>query len=172
MIGGDDDVPSVRRGVGAVTSADERPAHRSTTPSPDGLLRLGAVLGETVEVVGPLHGGVATSTHELRTPTRRLVLKRYRADDSTAALEWERLGLATTSPVPTPAPVAVDLVGEWFACEAIVMSWLPGTSLYPVAIDALAGALAAIHATPVPDPAPEVPCVRWPPRRRANPPSG
>src|SRR5215210_6711653 len=94
--------------------AEASRAHRATAPSSSGLEALGRVLGERVHVERQLHGGVATCTHELATATRRLVLKRYRADDTTAELEWERLRLASDLPVPTPEPVAVDLNGEWF----------------------------------------------------------
>ncbi|MEN3271745.1 MAG: hypothetical protein V7636_506 [Actinomycetota bacterium] len=130
--------------------------HRATEPSAEGLDALGDVLGEPVHVVRQLHGGVATCTHELATATRRLILKRYRADDTTAELEWARLQVARNLPVPTPEPVAVDLAGEWFETTALVMTWLPGAVAYPPPVDALARTLAAIHAAPIPQPTPAV----------------
>lgn len=134
-------------------------ALRASVPSPDGLARLSEVLGETVEGEGPLHGGVASSTWTVRTPTRRLVLKRFRIDDeppSGAQLEWERLAVAIAAPVPTPTPIALDLGGAWFGMPALVMSFLPGSVVYPPLIDELARTLAALHATVVPEPAPDV----------------
>lgn len=136
--------------------AEESRVHRATEPSVEGLDALGAALGEPVRVVQQLHGGVATCTHELATATRRLILKRYRADDGTAASEWERLQLARDLPVPTPEPVVVDLEGVWFGTGALVMTRLEGSVTYPAPIDALARTLAAIHAAPIPDPKPAV----------------
>jgi aminoglycoside phosphotransferase (APT) family kinase protein len=135
-------------------------AHRATVPSAEGVARLSAALGEPVELVAPLHGGVASSTWELSTPSRRLVLKRFRADDaevppSGCSLEWERLVMAQHAPVPTPEPVAVDLEGEWFGLHALVMSHLPGAVAYPPPVDALARTLAALHSMPLPDHVPD-----------------
>ena len=134
--------------------AERSRAHRATVPSPEGVRRLAAVLGEPVELEGPLHGGVAASTWAIRTPSRRLVLKRFRADDETAPLEWVRLQVAVDTPVPTPEPVAFDPDGEWFGVQSIVTSHLPGAVVYPPALDALARTLAALHSTVVPEPAP------------------
>jgi aminoglycoside phosphotransferase (APT) family kinase protein len=133
-------------------------ALRATTPDDAGAARLAAVLGEPVEVVGPLHGGVASSTHELRTPTRRLVLKRFVDDEEPPeawALEWTRLGIARHAPVPTPEPIAYDPDGTWFGRPALLMSHLPGAVVYPPAIEALACTLAALHTTVVGAPTPE-----------------
>jgi aminoglycoside phosphotransferase (APT) family kinase protein len=132
-------------------------ALRATAPDADGAARLSAALGEPVEVVGPLHGGVASSTHELRTPTRRLVLKRFLPDDDPPCaweLEWTRLGIARHAPIPTPDPIAYDPDGTWFGPAALVMSHLPGAVHYPPAIEALARTLAALHTTVVPEPVP------------------
>ena len=129
-------------------------AHRATVPSADGVLRLSAELGEPVELEGPLHGGVAASTWAIRTPTRRLVLKRFRADDDTAPLEWVRLQIALGTPVPTPEPVAFDPDRAWFGVQSLVMSHLPGTVVYPPDLDLLARTLAALHSTVVPEPVP------------------
>jgi aminoglycoside phosphotransferase (APT) family kinase protein len=139
--------------------AERSRALRATVPSGDGLARLGDALGEPVELVGPLHGGVASSTHELRTPSRRLVLKRFSHDDDPppmVELEWTRLGIARHAPVPTPVPVAYDPDGEWFGLAALVMSHLPGAVVYPPAIDALARTLAALHTTVVDEPVPAI----------------
>lgn len=129
-------------------------AHRATVPSPEGVLRLSTVLGEPVELEGPLHGGVAASTWAIRTPSRRLVLKRFRADDDTAPLEWVRLQIAVDTPVPTPEPVAFDPAGAWFGVQSLVMSHLPGAVVYPPLVEALARTLAALHSTVVPEPVP------------------
>jgi Ser/Thr protein kinase RdoA (MazF antagonist) len=136
--------------------AEASRAHRATEPSASGLDALGRVLGEPVRVERQLHGGVATCTHEVFTASRRLILKRYRADDTTAELEWDRLHVARDLPVPTPEPVAVDLHGEWFGTPALVMTWLDGAVTYPAPVDALARTLADIHAAPIPEPAPAV----------------
>lgn len=135
-------------------------AHRASVPSDDGVARLSATLGEPVQLDGRLHGGVASSTWAIRTPTRRLVLKRFRPDDaevppSGCSLEWDRLVVAQHAPVPTPKPVAVDLEGEWFGLHALVMSHLPGAVAYPPPVEALARTLAALHSTPIPDRVPD-----------------
>lgn len=140
----------------AVSWAEESRAHRATEPSASGLAALTHVLGEPVRVAHQLHGGVATCTHELTTATRRLILKRYREGDGTAASEWDRLQIARGLPVPTPEPVAVDLVGTWFGTPALVMTRLAGSVTYPAPVDALARTLAAIHGAPLPDPMPDV----------------
>jgi aminoglycoside phosphotransferase (APT) family kinase protein len=139
--------------------AEQSRVLRASVPSDDGLARLSASLGEPVELVAPLHGGVASSTWELSTPTRRLVLKRFRADDaevppSGCSLEWDRLVVAQHAPVPTPDPVAVDLEGAWFGLHALVMSHLPGAVAYPPPVETLGRTLAALHSTPLPDPVP------------------
>jgi aminoglycoside phosphotransferase (APT) family kinase protein len=142
--------------VPIVTWADRSRAHRQTTPSTEGLARLSERLGEQIALGEQLHGGVATATHALRTPTRALVLKRYQDEDTTAELEWDRLHVALGADVPTPAPVALDLDGAWFGCQALVMTRLPGGVVYPPPVEALAATLAAIHAMPVPEPLPPV----------------
>ncbi|HEX4906345.1 MAG TPA: phosphotransferase [Acidimicrobiales bacterium] len=130
-------------------------AHRATVPSSAGVARLSAALGEPVELEGPLHGGVAASTWAIRTPTRRLVLKRFRPDDDTGPLEWVRLQIAVDTPVPTPEPIAFDPDGEWFGVQSLVMSHLPGAVVYPPVVEELARTLAALHSTVVPEPVPE-----------------
>lgn len=129
-------------------------AHRATVPSSDGVARLSAALGEPVQLDGPLHGGVAASTWAIHTPTRRLVLKRFRADDETGPLEWVRLQIAVATPVPTPEPVAFDAEGDWFDVQSLVMSHLPGAVAYPPVVEKLARTLAALHSTVVPEPVP------------------
>ena len=140
-----------------VTSWAERSREfRGSVPAVDGVERLADALGEAVELVGPLHGGVAASTWGIRTATRRLVLKRFRADDQTAPLEWERLHVVAGAPVPTPMPVAFDPDGAWFGVQALVMTHLPGSVVHPPVIEALARTLAALHTTVVPEPVPAV----------------
>jgi aminoglycoside phosphotransferase (APT) family kinase protein len=126
---------------------------RSTTPSTAGLARLGSAIGETVEVDGVLYGGVASSVHRLRTPTRSLVLKRFAFPD-TAPFEWERLHHALDVPVPTPEPVAFDPDGAWFGVPALVVDYLEGVTMPPPQPEALGRLLATIHSTPLPDPLP------------------
>ncbi|MBW3589336.1 MAG: aminoglycoside phosphotransferase family protein [Actinobacteria bacterium] len=74
---------------------------------------------------------MATSTHsvDLESKTRkvlRVVLKRYRVEDRTSLLEWDRLSFARGLPVPSPEPLALDASGQWFGTPALVMSRLPG----------------------------------------------
>lgn len=131
-------------------------ALRRTVPAADGLARLAEDLGEPVVAEEPLHGGVAASTWRVSTPTRELVLKRFRANDDSAPFEWERLHLAAAAPVPTPDPVAFDPEGRWFGMHALVVAYLDGRSMYPPDPEALGRTLAAIHRTSVPDPVPAV----------------
>lgn len=148
---------SSSRTLRCVTSwAEQSRALRASVPSADGVERLSAALGEPVELDRPLHGGVAASTWALRTPSRRLVLKRFRADDDTAPMEWERLWIAVDAPVPTPEPVAFDPDGDWFGLAALVMAHLPGAVTYPPAVEVLARTLAALHSTAVAEPVPAV----------------
>ncbi|MEQ7123355.1 phosphotransferase [Actinopolymorpha sp. B11F2] len=156
-------------------------AHRATEPSRSGIAHLLAELAD--DDTGPLDlvdvarldGGIATATHLLRVSDRQglcrdLVLKRYLADDDTAALEWERLGFAQRCGVATPAPVGVDLAGRWFGTPALVMTALPGAMVYdpvdPKAwVAALARALVGIHRTDLSPPLPAA--VRRPPSWRS-----
>lgn len=131
-------------------------ALRRSVPGADGLARLAEDLGESVVAEEPLHGGVASSTWRLSTPTRQLVLKRFRGDDGAAAGEWERLHAAAAAPVATPTPVALDADGRWFGTPALVVTHLDGRSMHPADPEALGRTLAAIHRTPIPDPAPPV----------------
>lgn len=71
-------------------------------------------------------------------------------------MEWERLKIALSAPIPTPEPVAFDPDGAWFGLPALLMSHLPGTVVYPPAVDALARTLAALHTTAVPEPVPDL----------------
>jgi len=139
-----------------VSSVDDGRALRRSVPDADGLARLSATLGEPVVAETALHGGVASSTWKLATPTRALVLKRFRADDASAPLEWERLHHAVASPVPTPEPVAFDGEGRWFGTHALVVTYLAGRTMFPPDPEAMGRTLAAIHATTVAEPAPPV----------------
>ncbi|MGH3490926.1 MAG: phosphotransferase family protein [Actinopolymorphaceae bacterium] len=161
-------------------------AHRATEPSPSGVVRLLAELGDhdtgPLDLVGVtrLDGGIATATHRLRVRDRRghrrdLVLKRYLDGDDTARHEWERLGFAERCEVPTPEPVAVDLDGRWFGAPALVMTALPGTVSYDPAdpkvwVTALADALVLIHRTDLSLPLPDA--VRRTPAWRSFTPDG
>jgi aminoglycoside phosphotransferase (APT) family kinase protein len=126
---------------------------RSTTPSSAGLSRLGSAIGERVEVEGVLYGGVASSVHRLRTPSRSLVLKRFAFPDA-APFEWERLHHVRTVPVPTPEPIALDADGAWFGVPALVLGYLEGETMQPPQPEDLGLLLATIHSTPLPDPIP------------------
>ena len=123
---------------------------RATSPSLDGLTRLSEALGESIRLVRPLHGGVASSVHELRGSARKLVLKRFLEPDS-ARLEWERLELARTVGVPTPEPLALDLSGRWFGLAALVVGYLEGEPMYPPQPEVLGRVLAVIHSTQLHD---------------------
>ena len=130
-------------------------ALRASSLSSEGLARLGKALETEVEVVRTLHGGVASSVHQLRTPLRDLVLKRFSEKDS-AVLEWERLQAVLAVPVPTPVPVALDADGDWFGVPAFVVTYLEGEAMYPPRPEALGRLLATIHSTPVAEPIPAV----------------
>ncbi|HYD08750.1 MAG TPA: phosphotransferase [Acidimicrobiales bacterium] len=141
-------------------SWNARKALRATTPDDDGLARLGVDLGSPVIGVERLAGGIATSTHALRLADGSdVVVKRFvPVDDEPTAwhLEWERLHVAMATPVPTPAPVALDDEGRWFGVPAIAMARVPGVVQYPVDPAALGRTLAMIHTTVVPAPVPSV----------------
>jgi aminoglycoside phosphotransferase (APT) family kinase protein len=123
---------------------------------------MAAAFGPDVGVgrVERLRGGMATAIHrvELRSPAgaREVVLKRFPPGSPVPENEWNALHLVTGTSVPTPRPVLLD-AGDWFDGPCIVAEHLPGApDLDPRDparwIDALAGTLAAIHATPVPHP--------------------
>ena len=111
--------------------------------------------GATLGRVRRLGGGLATETFAFDLQgagNGGYVVKRYRADDETAPLEWERLAFAQRVNVPVPEPVALDAEGSWFGGPALVMRRLPGRAhIQPTDVDAwlreLAVALAAIHDT-------------------------
>ena len=142
--------------------------HRNASPSPEGLDRLAAAIGEgfRVAAVARFGGGVAAATHglTLRGPggsEQQLILKRYPIGDETPRLEWERLGCAARVALPTPQRVAVDPDGAWFGTPALLMSALSGqVEMRPRNVDAwtreLARALAAIHRTDLGDAIPPV----------------
>ncbi len=138
---------------------EQRRELRSSAPSSGGLRRLGQVLGR-ISGVKELPGGVATSVHAFNAreddgSLSPYVLKRFIASDLMPPFEWEGLELAQAAVVPTPVPDLIDQAGDWFGMPALVMSRLPGTSTYRIGdlaiwTDALAAALVAIHAAPVP----------------------
>lgn len=111
--------------------------------------RLGRVIGAPVVRWRRLGGGLAAETTLLSLEDgRKVVMKRY----SAAVVEWACLSLAAAVEVPSPDPIAVDVRGEWFGdgVPALVMSWIPGTTLLrPKSLvhwlGQLAGTLAAIH---------------------------
>ena len=132
-------------------------ALRASVPSADGLALLSSALGERVELVAPMLGGIAASVWEARTPSRRLVLKRFRVGDSHPDGEWARLQLAhELVSIPTPEPLWYDPTGDAFGMPAMALGFLPGASMLPADPDALGTLMAALHATPVPDPPPDV----------------
>ena len=108
-------------------------AHLLSSPAREGLAQLAHEIapGSLAIRVRRLGGGLATSTHsvDLQSKARkvlRVVLKRYRAEDRTSLLEWDRLSFARGLSVPSPEPLALDVSGEWFGTPALVMSRLPG----------------------------------------------
>ena len=116
--------------VDPMDTREERRRLRATSPSDEGLVRLGATLGGEVVAVEELFGGISTSVHglDVREPggrVARYVLKRFIASDDSPPLEWERLHIA-------PEPVLLDLMGEYFGMPALVMMRLPGTSTYTI----------------------------------------
>ena len=123
--------------VDPMDTREERRRLRATSPSDEGLVRLGATLGGEVVAVEELFGGSSTSVHglDVREPggrVARYVLKRFIASDDAPPLEWERLHIARGADVPTPEPVLLDLNGEYFGMPALVMTRLPGTSTYTI----------------------------------------
>jgi aminoglycoside phosphotransferase (APT) family kinase protein len=108
-------------------------AFQLTPPAREGLAEVAKEVarGSQAIHVRRLGGGLATATHavDLKAKTGkilRVVLKRYRKEDKTAALEWGRLSFARDLPVPSPEPLALDLSGGWFGTRALVMSRLSG----------------------------------------------
>jgi hypothetical protein len=124
-------------------------ALRPSSLSPSGLARLGQAVEIGVEVVRTLHGGVASSVHQLRAPTRVLVLKRFSGKDG-AILEWERLHAALAVPVPTAVPFALDSDGEWFGAPAFVVTYVEGEAMHPPRPETLGRLLVTIHSIPNP----------------------
>lgn len=108
-------------------------AHQLSAPESEGLAQLIKEIapGSRAIRVRRLGGGIATATHSVDLQARSgkvlgVVLKRYRKNDETAPLEWDRLTFAQSLPVPSPQPLALDASGEWFGTPALVMSRLPG----------------------------------------------
>lgn len=128
-------------------------------PPGDGLTRMATAVrgpGTRVDRVVRLRGGLACSTHLVRFDDGgEVVLKRSMAGARSLRMEHQALGVASSCPVTTPEPIALDETGEWFGRPSLVMSRVPGRSgLHegrrgPWIAD-LAEAMAAIHATPVP----------------------
>lgn len=107
--------------------------HQLSVPAREGLAELAKEIapGSRAIRIRRLGGGLATATHSVDLEGRtgkslRVVLKRYRENDETAALEWDRLTFARDLPVPSPEPLARDVSGRWFGTPALVMSRLPG----------------------------------------------
>ena len=136
----------------AAVPAGEQPAHWQQAVD-------AACPGAAVRSVQRLTGGRTAHSYKVTTTTHPLVVKRYRAEDETADLEWKRLTAIGGAGLPSPAPLALDARGAWFGVPALAMSLLPGTpDLRPADRDSwlarMADALAGIHAVAVPSPPP------------------
>ena len=122
---------------------------------------LSATVAEVVDV-RRLAGGVDAATHAVRLdPGGWVVVKRV-APGHAKSLEREftRLEFAQRAPIPTPEPITLDTDGSWFGHPALVMSLLPGRSIFHQEsgpwIDGLARALAAVHWTQIDSGVPEI----------------
>lgn len=144
-----------------VPPTGDRDDDSTDAPSAEGLAKVASALGATSVVtrVERLHGGIATSVHlvELADPRglRRVVIKRFPQGAPPPQNEWNALEFAARASLPSPAPLLLDL-GGWFGTPCLVTEQLPGRpELLPDDprrwTAELAGALAAIHATPVLD---------------------
>ena len=138
---------------------EERRRHLVSRPAAGGLAAMANSLAAGARAVRGRRfgGGLATSTHAVDLvlgdgTSMAVVLKRYRAGDTTAALEWERLQFAERIPVPTPRPLLLDVEGEWFGTPALVTDRVAGRPfVQPRDLDTwlgdVAAALSAVHAT-------------------------
>jgi aminoglycoside phosphotransferase (APT) family kinase protein len=127
------------------------------------LERLGRAIDPRATVAGarPLLGGVDTATYALRLARdddmREVVVRVYRGwDDAAATAKREYAALAAVSHVVAlaPTPLLMDPDGDLIGEALIVMTFLPGAPLPPLAPDdawaeQLADALIAVHATPI-----------------------
>jgi aminoglycoside phosphotransferase (APT) family kinase protein len=112
---------------------EEHRRHLVSRPPADGLRALATAIapGSKPVRVRRLRGGLGTSTHAVELRRRsgsafEVVVKRFREDDESAAIEWGRLIYAQRLPVPSPEPLAFDVNGDWFGAPALVISKLPG----------------------------------------------
>jgi aminoglycoside phosphotransferase (APT) family kinase protein len=153
----------------ACGGVSELEPHLVSLPDADGLERMATALGggEIRDLVR-LTGGLDCATHAFTLDGRRLVLKRSRPEQHSAAREFENLRLAWTCDVPTPAPLALDVDGAWFATDAVVMSAVPGAlEMVPADLGLWCGELArALYAIQRRDPVGVTPSrppqlVRW-----------
>lgn len=97
-----------------------------------------------------LSGGLGSAPTLVVFADRAIVVKRFTANPEAAMLEHRNLLSVLDAPVPTPAPLRLDVEGAWFGEPAIAMAWLDGSPAFPADpdpawIDALAEALAAVH---------------------------
>ena len=120
-----------------------------------------AAVGGRVNAVRPLAGGTSSAVHAVDAAGRALVLRRFvRADwlaeePDAPAREARALELAAGGTVPAPALVAVDPDGEAAGEPALLMTRLPGATVWspPVRapfLDGLAAVARAVWATPLP----------------------
>lgn len=130
-------------------------------PLPDHALRWAEAAvgpGSRVRVIEALAGGTSSAVHALTIEdaggrVHELVLRRFvrldwlAEEPDLAAREATALGLMATSPLPTPALVAVS-------DDAVLMTRLPGEIDWNPPLLGLAELLPLIHATPVPEGAP------------------
>lgn len=111
--------------------------------------------GADIRRIRRLSGGLMSQVFavDFDGPPGRVVVKRFRPDDDTAAEEWQCLEFAGRVDVATPRPLALDAAGTWFGVPTLVMTHVPGhVDASPRDLDdwlrQLASAMATIHATP------------------------
>ncbi len=110
--------------------------------------------GASIRRVRRLSGGLMSQVFavDFDGPRGRVVVKRFRPDDDSAADEWACLEFAARVDLPTPQPLVLDAEGTWFGVPALVMTDVPGRAdATPRDVDdwlrQLALAMATIHAT-------------------------
>lgn len=108
---------------------EEHDRHRRSRPPRDGLARMAQSLGIKADVarVRRIGGGIGSATHAIwfaGGPT--VVIKRYPSDREYVESEWNRLCFAYDAGLRVPAPLGVDIDGDWFAGPTLVMARIPG----------------------------------------------
>ena len=121
------------------------------------------------EVKGLVGGRSSRRLERILVTTRggaqAVVVKRFAADQASAAAEWRALTAVEDFPVPSPPPLFLDLDGAHFGDPAIVMGALGGTLMHEVPrsmtwLRRTTAAMARLHATPLSKVPAEIPT--WP----------